>query len=82
MDFKKLSNNLRTIGGGLVLIAICWWLLSCSKSARGIADSISCLFSTGWKCETLQYHPAVLWIGISILVVGIVVRYSIPKQNQ
>lgn len=93
MDMKKLSDILVGAGIFVTVGAIIWWCAFYSEvTGEDIipASAFRCLYSSGGPCAIIirvahftgktPYNPVLFWIGILILGIGLIVKYSIKKE--
>lgn len=88
MDFEKLSSVLVKIGALGVTGAVIWWTIYFEGISFGalpclVGSSGNCglLFSIGSFAGKTAYNPLVFWAGAALVIVGIVMKISVKKEN-
>ena len=91
MNMKKFANLLLSLGLLLSLAAVAWWAYFYQKLMHDVnkplTDALECLYSSSGACGWVSnaanllgktpYEPLLLWIGIGILVTGLLIRLSL-----
>jgi len=94
MDIKKLTQILLAVGGVIIVIAIIWWASFyggvTEEIGGNLGDAFKCLFSSGGECGFVSglaqfagvtpYNPIVFWIGVVILGVGLILKFSLKEK--
>lgn len=88
MDTAKLGKNLFWVGLAMLALSVVWWLIAFSDIPREIGGPtggmIKCIAGFGLECTMANaltgYSPAFFWIGLILLIAGIVVSRSAKKS--
>ncbi len=94
MDIKKLTNILIMIGILVIAGALLWWATFYTqvmgKGSSLPIDALLCLYSSSGHCGFIAslarlsggtpYNPTLFWIGIIVLGVGIILKYSLKEE--
>ena len=95
MDIKKLTTTLLMLGGLITVGALLWWLYFYSQVVKELGcdfgQAVPCLYSSGGGCGFVSglaqlggatpYNPIVFWVGIVLFGVGIILKFSLKKEN-
>lgn len=97
MDVRKLCSILLTLGAFMTLAALLWWALFYGSVVRelgkdaSLIDAVGCLYSSGGPCGFVAglaqlggktpYSPMVFWIGVALLIVGVVMRLALKDAT-
>ncbi len=94
MDIKKLTNILIGIGILTIIVALIWWAIfytqvTGARSSLPI-DALRCLYSSSGPCSFVSgiarlsgvtpYNPTIFWIGIIVLGIGIILKFSLKEE--
>jgi hypothetical protein len=94
MNARKLSGILVSLGVLVVASALIWWLYFYSQMSREIHGDLKrflhCMYATSYECKFVNelassdgktpYNPAVLWVGVAVLAVGLILGFSLRKK--
>ena len=91
-DVQKMTHALTRLGSLIIIGALVWWnafysemlgqhdslfdVLDCLASSSGACGMITA--TTSLKGETV-YNPTVFWVGITVLVIGLIMRFYLKK---
>jgi len=95
MDMQKLAVAVRSIGGIIILVALVWWYRFfgglVEEADANLVEALPCLAIASGECGLAvglasligitAYTPVVFWIGVAVLVAGVVISYSIKKEG-
>jgi len=97
MDTRKLSRTLIWGGIGIIVLAVIWFVTAYADAMSTIGDfgggdvvgqMMSCLYSNPAICQGASfmsdgpsYTPAVFWIGVLALLAGLVMHFTLNKDN-
>jgi hypothetical protein len=95
MDMKKLTEAL--IGFGIVITAgaVIWWAIFYSQVTKemggSLGDFFQCLFTSSGECSLVNffaglagvtpYNPTLFWIGVIMLGTGVIIKFSLKKED-
>ena len=96
MDIKKLTTALLAIGGLITISALIWWFYFYSQVIKELGgnfeDAAPCLYSSGNGCGFVSglaelgggnpYNPTIFWIGIVLLGLGAVLKFSLNNEEK
>lgn len=96
MDIKKLIKTLLALGGLVTVGALVWWVYFYSQVIKELGgdfgDAAQCLYSSGGGCGFVSglaqmggatpYNPIVFWVGVILLGVGLILKFSLKQEDQ
>ena len=97
MNIEKLKKVLMGTGGVILGVAIIWWFSFYSEvvnelgRGKGWDDALVCLYSSSGGCAIISglakfggatpYEPLVFWVGIIVLALGVILKFTQSKEN-
>ena len=91
LDISKLANRLLTLGAIGCVCAFIWWLNAYNFAGDKITNFTKCLITNDPVCslpalfmssESITYNPFLLWASIVFLIIGSVLKSSLPEQKE
>lgn len=97
MDIEKLKSILIKLGGAILAVAVVWWFVFYSEvvnelgRGKGWDEAFVCLYSSSGECAFISglakfggatpYEPIVFWVGVIILGIGLLLKFTQKKEN-
>lgn len=91
---KTLVNIFVGLGALLTLCSSLWWGLVyyfvSKQNGESMWSSLNCIYSIGADCNFLRamgwlrgvgpYEPVLFWMGVTVLVMSLLLKFSMAKQ--